>query len=104
MKRIIVCAAIRRPSDGMIICGPRHGHCLNKIAVYGLSEPKERWECGFVDQDNVFMTRAEAWVIANENLQIRRPTGYSHEELSVQTKPIESTLNEVHLLFSENLY
>lgn len=104
-QRIVVCAAIRRPSDFTVICGPRHGDCLNKIKSFGKGEPAERWECGFVDQDNVFMTRGEAWIVANEALQIRRPFGFERS-YSKQEKPLEEkdVPNSHKLLFSENLY
>lgn len=106
MKRIVVCAAIKHPTSGVVICGPRHGDCLNKIASFGQGEPTVRWIMGFVDQRNVFMDRAEAWIVANEALQIRRPLGFEREYVE-QKEPLEKTPNKTlygNLLFSENLY
>jgi hypothetical protein len=97
--RVIVCAAIRSYETKTIICGPRHGDCLNFAAEYQLGT-KEDWECGFVDQENEFLTRAEAWKIADAMGQIRRPTGWE-SNFNEQRAP---NVGDEGLLFSECLY
>lgn len=100
--RVVVCAAIRHRRSGIIICGARHGDCLG-AAVRSLVDANpggETWECGFVDQDNQFMSRAEAWVVADAAGQIRRPHGFERD-YSSHRKP---NVGDQELLFSENLY
>lgn len=97
--RLVVCAAIRHPLTGEVVCGPRHGDCLN--AAVGVFIPEgRRWELGFVDQHNVFMDRTEAWFVADAAGQIRRPTGYERN-YDNQRPP---GVGDSGLLFSENLY
>lgn len=80
---IIVCAAIKYGNQ--ILTGPRHFHCLRQLELFDyLSD----MVCGFVDQDNQFYTRVQAYIIAQKNGQIRNP-GYN------------AGSNE---LYSENLY
>jgi len=100
-SRLVVCAAIIN-NAGVIVCGPNHGHCLNATVKYGIDSlpDSEHWECGFVDQENKFMTRAEAWTVADKAGQIRRPTGL--EEDYAKQRP--SGIGDSGLLFSENLY
>ena len=102
MMRLIVCAAIQHKETGLVICGVRHGNCLNSVTKYGIDyiPNGNMWECGFVDQDNVFLTRAEAWKVADAAGQIRRPTGYERDYNS-QRPP---NVGDEGLLFSENLY
>lgn len=104
LPRIVVCAAIRHKTTGMIISGPRHGHCFNSAIRCGSgidhSPSGDMWVCGFVDQHNQFMTREEAWIVADKAGQIRRPTGLecnfdNHRKAGV---------GDIGLLFSENLY
>jgi hypothetical protein len=71
----IVCAANRNRKSGRIICGARH---WDKI----MRSQKKR-----IDQFGDFLTRAEAFVIALHQGQIRRVTG-----------------GDRGCLFSENLY
>lgn len=98
IHRYVVCAAMRK-KGGYIICGPRHGDCMRQIrSLFG--DITEEWEMGFVDQHNVFMTRREAWVVANASLQIRRPL--LQEEYSTQIKRFEDD-GKIGLC-SENLY
>ena len=98
----MVCAAIRHRVTGEVVCGPRHGHCLNTAARYGISPEYTgtTWECGFVDRDNKFMTRAEAWKVADAAGQIRRPRGFERDYID-QRPPNVGDEGE---LFSENLY
>lgn len=90
---VIACAAIRR--GDVIICGPRHGWCLNRRP-----SPTEKWECGFLDQHGNFLTRAEAWKVADMAGQIRCPTGFERHHDNVRPAGI----GDEGLLFSENLY
>lgn len=100
--RIVVCAAIRhRSRPNLIVCGPRHGDCLN-IAAFVLNLPAdgETWECGFVDVKNVFMTRQEAWKVADAAGQIRCPTGFERNYDDHR----KAGIGDESQLFSENLY
>ena len=99
MQRLIVCAAIRNPA-GTIVCGPRHGDCINSAIAFGLDPHSGSWECGFVDQDGIFLSRKEAWEVADAAGQIRRPTGYE-QSYDRQRKP---GIGDKAPLFSENLY
>lgn len=76
-KRRIVCAANRFP-DGTVILGARHWdpwmHATRKKLnmserVDGLAEQ------GFIDNERNFLTREEAWIVANEAGQIIRRVG-----------------------------
>ena len=100
-QRLVVCAAIRHVTTSIIICGARHGNCLNAVHHYTAEIPtSELWECGFVDQDNQFMSRAEAWLVADAAGQIRRPHGFEKDYRSQRPAGVGDT----GLLFSENLY
>lgn len=97
---VIVCSAIRSPM-GVIICGARHHHCLASLhdlrtrlelsnmsgAPLAILPTADKWEQGFVDETNKFLTREEAWPIAEAAGQICRRCGGDGEKL-----------------FSENLY
>jgi len=48
--RSVVCAAIRNPVTGLVICGPRHHHCFLIVSKVFEELPKVEWEQGFVDQ------------------------------------------------------
>lgn len=102
MVQVIVSAAIRNKGTGVVICGARHGNCLNDIVSLGIDERPAggAWECGFIDQDQKFLTREEAWKVADAAGQIRRPTGYE-QNYDNQRKP---GIGDEGLLFSENLY
>jgi hypothetical protein len=68
---------------------------------YNADKPSsENWECGFVDQHNEFMTREEAWKVADIAGQIRRPHGFERNYASHR----QSGINDSGMLFSENLY
>jgi hypothetical protein len=82
LGRRVVCAALRQGS--VIICGPRHWDSICR------SDRHDGWEQGFVDQRGVFLTREEAWKVAEEAWQIVRRVG-------------GDTINGGRL-FSENLY
>ena len=100
--RLIVCAAVRNKDTGTIVCGARHGDCLNAEMRYRLDDRPsgEVWECGFIDQDREFLNRVEAWKVADAAGQIRRPTGLERNYDS-HRKP---NIGDEGMLFSENLY
>jgi hypothetical protein len=101
LPRRIACAAIRHQSTGHLICGPRHGNCLNMAVHYGDGDQTRRtWECGFVDQDNIFMDRIEAWSVADKAGQILRPLGFERHYNNRR----EPGVGDTSMLFSENLY
>jgi hypothetical protein len=83
--KLVVCAAIRK--SGHIICGARHYDQIMRSALYLMNEKPIRWEQGFIDQRGNFLTREEAWMVADSAGQIRRRCGG----------------DEGHL-YSENLY
>ena len=79
MQRKVVCAANKYVSaDGsqvIIICGARHWDLLMRSQVEAFDEAL--WESvklsevqGFVDQHGVFLTREEAWIVAEQAGQI----------------------------------
>ena len=80
--RRVVCAAIK-DGYGTIVCGPRHWDKIMHQSAAG----KWAWEQGFVDQHGEWLTREEAWVIAEAAGQIIRRVG-----------------GDGGRLFSENLY
>jgi hypothetical protein len=99
-SRLVVCAAIKNNETGRIICGPRHGHCLNTANGLGLYAKSEDWECGFVDQHNEFMDRYVAWECADMAGQIRCPTGFERDYSDWR----KAGVGDKEMLFSENLY
>lgn len=85
-NRRVVCAAIKNTS-GNIVCSARH---FDKLMIQQMGNNKASWvisEQGFIDQYGVFMTREEAWLVANEAGQIIRRCGGDDSKL-----------------YSENLY
>jgi hypothetical protein len=67
----IVCAANRHKVSGRLICGARHWDS----AMRGQKLESEKWydfEQGFLNQFAEFLTRQEAWIIAEKNGQIKR--------------------------------
>lgn len=88
-RRIVWAANRRKHRFGdVVVLGARHFDMLMRghIRHCGITEPVE-WEQGFVDQRGVFLTREEAWIVAEAAGQIiRRVDGDGIE------------------LFSENLY
>lgn len=99
VPRLVVCAAILGKVTRTLICGPRHGDCLNTANLVS-HIPAQRWECGFVDQDGKFMTREEAWEVADAAGQIRRPTGFERDYSGQRPAGV----GDAGQLFSENLY
>jgi hypothetical protein len=84
--RRVVCAANRHHHSRLIICGARHWDKVMRAQADALGTGFTEWEQGFIDQFGDFLTRGEAWTVAEEQGQIRR-------EVSVPGT-----------LFSENLY
>lgn len=71
-ERMVVCAAIAYPDSGLILLGVRHNdHFMevqrqaNRLLAHG------KRQSGFIDQKGVFLTRAEAWKVAEAAGQIR---------------------------------
>jgi hypothetical protein len=76
MKEFIICAAIKFESTGKIYYGHRHNHCLD-AANGEISWKLNREEIsklhpiqGFVTNQNRFVSREEALVIAVANNQV----------------------------------
>lgn len=89
----VVCSA-NKLSNGMIVLGVRHWDSFMCNAFDNLIENIENYECsdlevylldnheqGFIDQYGNFLTRKEAYVIAEKNNQIVRDIGYETDEL-----------------------
>jgi hypothetical protein len=101
MIQRVVCAA-NRNKDGRIVCGARHCDKIMRMQIgsrLDLSRTDEQraesesWitaEQGFIDQFGIFLTREEAWKIAEANGQILRRVGGDNSNGGT--------------LFSENLY
>lgn len=75
----VVCAANRYIKDhDYMLVGPRHWDKTMRSQNAGYPEfvrESIEWEQGFIDQFGDFLTRQEAWVIANEQGQIIRRCG-----------------------------
>ena len=86
---MIVCAA-NRDSEGKIIVGPRHWDTTMVRTVHAMGNfnfNDKKVEQGFIDQFGVFLTREEAWIVAEAAGQIKYRVGGDNGKL-----------------FSENLY
>ena len=88
-KRRIVCAALKSKVSGRVICGARHFDktMLSQITHSGGRIEWTNAEQGFIDQFSVFVSRQEAWKIAEAAGQILRRCGGDGKSL-----------------YSENLY
>ena len=88
IERKIVCAAIRN-EGGCIICSARH---YDGLMCMQIQNSMDSWngvtEQGFVDQRGEFLSRIDAWKVAQQAGQIIRRVGG----------------DEKGVLFSENLY
>jgi len=77
----IVCAAIRNPDNGLVLAGARHYDTVMRNAIAMLSgvTKHDAWyraEQGFITNiRGEFVTREQAWKIAEEAGQIRQQTG-----------------------------
>ena len=74
----VVCAAVRIDVD-KVICSPRHcDQTFHAIVNLLPEEDRDEWyhgEQGFVDQYGKFLTRPEAWIVAEQAGQIIRRCG-----------------------------
>ena len=68
--RRVVCAANRHPDTHEMLLGTRHFDHLMRNA--GAGRAKSFTEQGFIDQHGEFMTRTEAWQVAEAAGQIIR--------------------------------
>lgn len=87
-KRRVVCAACRK--DNIILAGARHFDTVMASQIESMIFPAGYFadaEQGFIDQFGIFLTRAEAQVLAREKLQI-----------------LDATQIHTGALFSEDLY
>lgn len=91
MQQVIVCAAMRDRKTGNIICSVRH---WDKTTHWLFDSPEEARtfddEQGFVDNKYQFLTRTEAWKVAEAAGQIKRRCG--------------GDTTDGGTLYSENLY
>ena len=92
---------MKQKQEGVTIAGARHFDSGMVQIINKLGMDLGSWEKGFIDQFNKFITREEAWKIADANGQIRRPTGFEPNHL---TNPRPANVGDAGLLFSENLY
>ena len=79
-QRVVVCAANRSTKTGKIVCGARHWDSAMRGQVLVDGKRPDEWlsaEQGFIDQFGVFMTREEAWVVAEAAGQIKFGRDYS---------------------------
>lgn len=83
----VVCAANRNKDSGRIICGARHWDNIMRSQKFE-SESWGGWDQGFINQFGEFLTRQEAWIVANEQCQVRHVCYEGQKEI----------------LYSENLY
>lgn len=92
----IVCAA-NKSECGHIVLGIRHFdmqmHNHIKLIRDALKLPNLKFkEQGFIDNQGKFLTREEAWIVAEKSGQIYKRVGG------------DMSINNVGKLFSENLY
>lgn len=76
MQRVIVCAAMRDRKTGNVVCSVRHWDKLTHWLFDSSEEAREfDDEQGFVDNKYNFLTRQEAWKVAEAAGQIKRRCG-----------------------------
>ena len=78
-QRVVVCAA-NRSKSGKIVCGARHWDPAMRAQILVDGKRPPEWsvaEQGFIDQFCVFMTRQEAWKVAEAAGQIKFGRDYS---------------------------
>ena len=91
MQRVIVCAAMRDTKTGKVICSVRHWDELSRQRFNSQEEAMDfDDEQGFVDNKYQFLTRTEAWKVAEAAGQIKRRCG--------------GDTTDGGTLYSENLY
>lgn len=96
-QRRVVCAAIRA-EDGCVLVGIRHYSADMLARIHSMKEGKKFChrhgsDQGFVDQMGVYMTRSEAYRVAEAAGQIIRPEACWQDSETGQFE-----------LFSEGLY
>lgn len=87
VERRIVCAALRLPGTGAIICGPRHFDPMMKGQMGLTPEAWKNADQGFINTHGEFLTREDALHVALANGQRLRRCG-----------------GDERRLYSENLY
>lgn len=87
--RRVVCAANRFPG-GVLVLGARHFDGVMRQTIKLLSLTPGSEEQGFIDQAGQFLTRQEAWKVAEAAGQIQRRVG--------------GDTSQGGSLYSENLY
>lgn len=70
----VVCAAIRLKS-GHIITGARHFDIIMRKQIDRCGLTTRNSEQGFIDQWGNFLSREDAWIVAERQQQIRKQTG-----------------------------
>ncbi len=98
MIQIVVCAAMKKGE--IIVAGARHYDMVMRSQIEAMNVGSHGWEQGFIDQKGKFLTREEAWKIADAAGQIRRPTGWEKD----YNNPRNPNIGDTGVLFSENLY
>ena len=71
-QRRVVCAACRSSKTGAIVLGPRHMDVVMRLHVQQIDnhDYHDFDDQGFIDQWGVFMSRREAWKVAEAANQI----------------------------------
>jgi hypothetical protein len=82
MTRRVVCAAIRA-ADGSLLLGIRHYSLDMHVQIAARRDGakfhhRHDEDQGFVDQHGVWLSRAEAYQLAQANGQITRPEAYGN--------------------------
>lgn len=83
MRRPIICSAIEfdvkishpvykvRNSDKLVLCGHRHPHIIGQwVTMTGLPMHAVSYTQGFLTEDNMFVTRDEALMMAQNSGQV----------------------------------
>lgn len=77
----VVCAAIRHRDTGLVICGARHCDSIMRAVALRMLPPGPEFDgyrCGaqgFINNKGEFLTREQAWIVAERAGQIRKTTG-----------------------------
>jgi hypothetical protein len=87
MQRVIICAANRNHQSGQVVLGIRH---WDSFMVKFMDTDVGQVDQGFIDNKGNFLSRTEAWKVADEAGQIRRHVG--------------GDATDGGTLYSENLY
>ena len=86
MVNKIICSAILT-KEGIIVRGHRHSHCIMTAKYMGITPKGVKYQ-GFIDSNNEYRTREEAYVI----------------HLNSGEEPAEGEYCQKGKLFSEDLY